>query len=444
MTSAPVSLRSSLRSLTPAQREAFVASLTEDEATVLKYDWSVWARDKQLLPEGDWRIWLALPGRGWGKTRAGAENIRTLIETGRARRVAIVNDTAADVRDVNIEGPDGLIAVSPPWLKPVYEPSKRRLTWPNGAIGICYAAEAPELLRGPQHDAAWCDELAKWKNLKKVDNEGGTAWDNLMMGLRVGDNPRCLVTTTPRAVPLIRELLRRPTCYVVRGSSYENQANLAGQWFDEVIRPYEGTRLGRQEVYGELLDDVPGALWTREQIEQCRVQRRDSLRRIVVAIDPATKSKETSDETGIVVAGVGFNGHGYVLEDASGRYSPDAWARKAIELYRKYEADRIVAEENQGGDMVQHTLRTVDKLVSYRGVHAAKAKVARAEPVAALYEQGRAHHVGSFPGLEDQMCTWDASTGEGSPDRVDALVWALTDLLLKKDAVAGTARWGLD
>lgn len=448
--SEPNSLRARLRSLNPDQYRQFIEGLTPEQALVLKYDWSVWARESQLLPPGDWRIWLALPGRGWGKTRAGAEAIRGLVESGQAKRIALVNDTAADVRDVNVEGMDGILAVCPPWNKPVYEPSKRRLTWPthglpsDGAVAICYAAEAPELLRGPQHDAAWCDELAKWKNLKKTDSDGGTAWDNLLMGLRIGPNPRCIVTTTPRAIPLVRELRQQATTFVVTGSSYENRANLAAQWFQEIIQKYEGTRLGRQELYGEMLDDVPGALWRREWLDAGRVQQAPDLRRVVIAIDPAAKSKDTSDETGLVVAGVGRDGHGYLLHDASGHYTPDGWAKKAISLYHEWKADRIVAETNQGGDMVEHTLRTVNKTVSYRGVHASKGKIARAEPVAALYEQGRVHHVGGFPELEDQLCTWDATTGEGSPDRLDALVWAFGALLLNKEAVVGSTRWGLD
>lgn len=422
--------------MSPSKRQQFIEGLTPEQALVLKYDWSVWARDNQLLPPGDWRIWLALPGRGWGKTRAGTEALRSLVESGQAKRIALVNDTAADVRDVNVEGPDGILAVCPPWNRPVYEPSKRRLTWPDkgypsdGAVATCYAAEAPEMLRGPQHDAALCDELAKWKNLKKKDLEGGTAFDNLMMGLRVGPNPRCLIPTTPRAIPLIRELRKRPTTHVVTGSSYENRANLSPAWFEDTLARYEGTRLGRQEIYGELLDDVPGALWRRDWIERDRVDSAPAMRRVVVAIDPAAKSKDTSDETGLVVCGVNFAGHGYVLEDASGRYTPDGWGRKAIDLYRKWSADRIVAEENQGGEMVSHTLRTIFPLVSYRGVHASRGKIARAEPVAALSEQAKLHHVGMFPELEDQLCTWDATTGEGSPDRLDAMVWGLTELLL--------------
>lgn len=448
--SEPNSLRARLRSLSPDQYRQYIDSLTPEQALVLKYDWSVWARESQLLPEGDWQIWLALPGRGWGKTRAGTEGIRALVESGQAKRVAIVNDTAADVRDVNVEGPDGVLAVCPPWNRPIYEPSKRRLTWPrrglpsDGAVAICYAAEAPELLRGPQHDAALCDELAKWKNLKKTDLEGGTAFDNLMMGLRVGQNPRCLIPTTPRAIPLIRELRKRASTVVVTGSSYENSANLSPQWIQNTLARYEGTRLGRQEIYGELLDDVPGALWRREWLDKGRVHVPPDMRRVVVAIDPAAKSKDTSDETGLVVAGVGRDGHGYLLHDASGRYTPDGWAKKAIDLYGEWKADRIVAETNQGGDMVEHTLRTVNRLVSYRGVHASRGKIARAEPVAALYEQGKVHHVGGFAELEDQLCTWDATTGEGSPDRLDALVWAFAALMLNKEAPVGSMRWGVD
>jgi predicted phage terminase large subunit-like protein len=306
------------------------------------------------------------------------------------------------------------------------------LTWPNGAIATTFSAEEPERLRGPQHDAAVCDELGSWARPE--------TWDMLQFGLRLGDNPRCLVATTPRPTKLIRELLAREAGDVVvtRGSTYENRANLAPGFFNQVIRKYEGTRLGRQELEAEILDDVPGALWNRTLLDELRwppYRGVPELERVVVAIDPAVTSGEEADETGVIVAGKDANGHGYVLDDQSGRYPPTDWARRAVELYRKHKADRIVAEINNGGEMVEATLRVVDPNVPFTAVHATRGKVVRAEPVAALYEQRRVHHAGSFPTLEDQQCAFtadlDRKSAGISPDRVDALVWALTELLVE-------------
>ena len=388
------------------------------------------------MSEGDRRrvTWLLLAGRGFGKTRSGAECIRDQVIHHRRRRIALVAPTAADARDVMVEGESGLLAIGPPQQRPQYEPTKRRLTWPNGAIATTYSADEPERLRGPQHDAAWCDEIASWRYPE--------AWDMLMFGLRLGPDPRVVVTTTPKPVKIIRELLTDPTTVVTRGSSYENRANLADAFFAQIIRKYEGTRLGRQEIEAELLDDVPGALWNRTRLEELRWPLSKSvpdLVRIVVAIDPATTSGEDADETGIIVAGKDGGGRGYVLADGSGHYTPTEWAQLAIALYRQHKADRIVAEVNNGGDMVEATLRMIDPNVPYTAVHASRGKVVRAEPVAALYEQqpGRVFHVGTFPTLEDQMCAFttdfDRKTAGFSPDRVDALVWAFSDLLVEPE-----------
>jgi phage terminase large subunit-like protein len=430
----------------PARQAQFLASLSDDDAAILRYDWRFWARPSQLPPDHlAWHIWLILAGRGWGKTRTGAEWVRAQVESGRCRRIALLNDTAADVRDVNVEGPDGILNVCPPWDRPVYESSKRRVTWNNGAVAILYAAETPDLLRGPQHDGAWADEPAKWKNLRTVDREGGTAWDNLMMGLRIGDNPQCVATTTPRPISLIRDLRKRPTTALTTGNTYENRANLSETFFANVAQRYEGTRLGRQELYAELLEDVEGALWTHAQIDRLRVQRPGEgeppigggFKRVVVAIDPAVTANESSNETGLIVCGLGKDNHGYVLGDASGRYSPDGWGRKAVQLYKDHAADRIVGEVNNGGDLIGYTIKTVDPRAPYKALRASRGKRTRAEPVAALYEQGKVHHVGAFPHLEDQLCTWDASGDDESPDRLDALVWALTELMLEsRDVVA--------
>jgi len=360
-----------------------------------------------------------LAGRGFGKTRLGVEWVRTKVEQG-CGRLALVGATASDTRDILVEGESGILATSPPWNRPVYNPSKARITWPNGAMAALYTADEPERLRGKQHDGALADELAAWRYPE--------AFDQLMLGLRLGADPRVVITTTPRPTPIIRRLIKDATTVLTRGSTYENRGNLAPAFLDQIVKRYEGTRLGRQELFAEMLDDTPGALWKREQLDALRVSAAPLLRRIVVAIDPAVTATEDSDETGIIVVGIGENGEGYVLEDASGKYSPGDWAKKAVGLYRKHEADLIVAEVNNGGDMVGLTIRTVDPLVPYQAVHASRGKHTRAEPIAALYEQGRVHHVGSFARLEDQMCTWDSQAGEASPDRVDALVWGISVL----------------
>lgn len=333
----------------------------------------------------------------------------------------MVGQTAADVRDVMIEGESGILAVSPPWFEPKYEPSKRRLTWPNGAIATAYSADEPRQLRGPQHDFAWADELASWATPE--------AWDQLMFGLRLGDDPRVIVTTTPRPTRIIRELLADPTTHATRGSTYDNRANLAPAFFEQIIRKYEGTRLGRQELHAEVLDDVPGALWTRAMLDATRNHPTPpDLVRIVVAIDPAVTSGEDSDETGIVIAGKDAGGEFHILADRSCRMTPDGWARRAVTAFDEHNADRIVAEVNNGGDLVEATLRTVRRNIPYTKLHATRGKRVRAEPIAALYEQGKVHHYGDLAALEDQMTAFVPDGMDGSPDRVDALVWALTEL----------------
>jgi len=320
-----------------------------------------------------------------------------------------------------IEGESGLLGVFPPEKRPVYEPSKRRITFHNGAIATTFSADEPDRLRGPNHDLAWCDELAVWRYPE--------AWDMLNFGLRIGDNPRVVVTTTPKPTSLIKSLIKRPDVHTTRGSTFDNAANLASAFLDEVTARYEGTRLGRQELHAEILDDVEGALWNRDMLDGGRVTEVPYLKRIVVAIDPAISSNTDSAETGIVAVGVDERNHGYVLEDRSTRGTPNEWASQAVALYHTLKADRIIAESNQGGDMVKHTLATVDGNVPIRLVHASRGKRTRAEPVASLYEQGKIHHVGSFNQLEDQLCSW--VPGESSsPDRLDALVWGFTELLV--------------
>lgn len=351
-----------------------------------------------------------------------------------------------DAHKVCVEGDSGLIACAKPWFRPVWESSKDKLTWPNGSIAELYSGEVPGSLRGPQFHAAWVDELAKMRRMQG-------AWDMLRFAIRLGQNPRTLITTTPTPAKLIRELVADkrqgrdglPLVRVVRGSTYANAANLADDFLADLRAKYEGTRLGRQELYGEILLDKPGALWTLKRIEEGRAQEAPELKRVVVAIDPPASSKEDSDECGIIAAGVDAIGHGYVLADASERgLSPKQWAEKAIALYHGLGADRIVAEVNQGGEMVETVLRQVDASIAYRGVHATRGKYVRAEPVSALYEQGRVHHVGVFKALEDQLCDFtpdfDRTKAGYSPDRLDSLVWALTELMLASAASAPRIR----
>jgi predicted phage terminase large subunit-like protein len=407
-------------SLLPAdERRTLLDDLSDADATDLLHDWRYWARPDQLPPSGDWRTWLILAGRGWGKTRTGAEWVRAEVEANRRGRLALIGATAADVRDVMIEGESGILATARPSFRPTYEPSKRRVTWPNGAIATAYSADEPDRLRGPQHDGAWPDELAAWRYPE--------ALDMLMFGLRLGNDPRSVVTTTPRPTKLIRELIAAPTTAVTTGSTYDNLANLAPAFAEQIIRKYEGTRLGRQELLAEILTDVPGALWTWAMLDN-RMAAPD-LTRVVVAIDPAVTSGEDSDETGMLVCGLGVDGRGYVLADRSCRLSPDGWAQRAVQAFDDYSADLVVAEVNNGGQMVEATIRTVRRTIPYRAVHASRGKQVRAQPVAALYEQGRVSHVEAFPDLEEQLTSWTPESGT-SPDRLDALVWALTELML--------------
>lgn len=409
--------------------------MPEREAEALLYDWmGLWARpcgrqpdgtySGQLPPPGDWRVWLVLAGRGAGKTRAGAEWVRAEVESGRRGRWALVGPTAADVRDVMVEGESGLLRLAPPWCRPHYEPSKRRLTWPNGAVATTFSAEDPDQLRGPNIDGAWCDELAAWTQLEAT-------WNMLQFTLRRGDDPRAVVTTTPRPLKLLRDLIASPTTAVTKGRTYDNAANLAPAFLAQIVAKYEGTRLGRQELDAEMLEDSDGALWSREQLEALRMTppAPEPLGRIVVAVDPAVSSGAHADETGIVVCGASEDGQrAYVLADHSLRGSPHAWARAAVRAYHRWRADRIVAESNQGGEMVETTIHTIDANVPVTLVHASRGKWVRAEPCAALFEQRRVFLVGTFPQLEDQLVLWEP--GESSPDRLDAMVWALTDLML--------------
>lgn len=390
-----------------------------------------------MAPKGDWNTWVILAGRGFGKTRAGSEWVRSMVcgdtplAKGKASRVALIAETAADARDVLVEGDSGVMSVHPKDFRPNYEPSKRRLTWPNGAMATLYNATEPDQLRGPQHDLAWCDELAKWRYAAET-------WDMLLFGLRLGQHPRSLITTTPRPIALLKKIMADPKTVVTRGSTYDNARNLAPAFLEQIKRKYEGTRLGRQELNAEILDDVPGSLWTREGLDKTRRNRTEKLpdmQRVVVAIDPAGKSQETAisegtAETGIIVAGLGVDGRGYLIDDLSCSLSPNGWARRALSAFDLYAADCIVVETNQGGDMVKQTVQSVRPGVNVREVHASRGKVTRAEPIAALYEQGRISHVGTFPELEDQMVLFTplGIAGDTTGDRVDAMVWAFSQL----------------
>jgi len=408
------------------ERIKAIKNLSEKEAESLLYDWEFWARPKQLPPDWEWYIWLLLSGRGGGKTRTGVELVRKWAWEGFSP-IALVGQTKADVRDTMVEvGDSAILKICPPWFQPDYESSKRRLTFPNGVLAIIYSGDEPEQLRGPQHQKAWVDELAKFKYPQE-------AWDNLMFGLRIGEKPQAVVTTTPKPIKVIKGLIADKRTAVTQGHTLENQDNLAPDFLKYILRKYEGTRLGRQELAGEVLDDNPDALWQRDQIESLRVTEHPDLARIVVAIDPAVSTGEESSETGIIVAGIAPHMgamHGYILADLTIKGTPKQWATAAVTGYHSNQADRVIGEVNNGGDMVESTVKTIDKDIPFKQVHASKGKYTRAEPVSALYEQGRIHHVGFFPDLEDQLCEW--VPGDVSPDRLDALVWAITELMLQE------------
>ena len=401
-----------------------VQNLTKEQAIKKLFDWrsELNARPNQIAPDGNWTTWLILAGRGFGKTRTGAEWIRERVESGLSKRIALIGKTPADVRDVMIEGESGLLNISPPYNMPTYEPSKRRLTWDNGAIAQTFSSYEPDQLRGSQFDTAWADEMASWEYPEET-------WDNLMFALRLGEKPQVCVTTTPRPLQLLINLRDAKTTVLTKGTSYDNRENLNQQFFDSILSKYKNTRLGMQEIYAEILEESDNAMWKREWLDEGRLQEApQELERVVVAIDPAVTSKKTSDETGIIVAGKDSEGKFYVLNDSSARYTPSAWSEKAIMLFNQYQCDKIIAEVHNGGQLVEHTLRTQSENVPYKSVHASRGKRTRAEPIASLYEQGKVHHVGNLERLENQLCNWEANSGDPSPDRLDALVWALSEL----------------
>lgn len=412
--------------LPTSQRQTILNGLTKKEAEALFYDWNFWARPDQLPPEGDWFGWLLRSGRGAGKTRTGAEWVISRARQKGHPPIALIGQTKADVRDTMIElGESSILKISPPWFMPIYESSKRRLTWPNGVTATAFSGDEPDQLRGPGHGTVWIDELAKMRYPQEI-------WDNMELGLRQGDKPQVVITTTPRPIPIIKKLIADPEIVDRAVSTFANLANLAPAFIKRIMTKYQGTRLGRQELYGEVLGDVIGALWSIGLLEKTRVVQFPHLHRIVVAVDPHA----TSGQTGIVVAGIArdLQGmiHGYTLEDITPveGAKPAVWGQAAVTVYHKWKADIIVAEINHGGDMIENVIRNVQggRNVSYKTVRATRGKYTRAEPVSNLFDQNRAHHVGYFPDLEDELTSW--VPGEDSPNRLDAEVWAYTELML--------------
>jgi len=412
--------------------DAFFSSLAEGLRLSVEHDWRTKARPAQLPPSGIWSKWLLRAGRGFGKTFTGSNYTNELAAAGAVKRIALVAPNDDHGRQVMIEGNSGLLALAPPWCRPVFE--RGQLTWPSGTIATLYSAESPEALRGPEFDFAWCDELASWRYAE--------AWDNLLLALRIGTQPRVVITTTPKPSRLIKELIAsdgKDGVVVTGGSTYDNRANLSPQFFNQLVRKFEGTRAGEQELLGKLLLDVPGALWNLENLEETRVERAPSLQRIVIGVDPAGSAEPGADLTGIVACGLGHDGHLYFLADVSCRGSPREWATKVCALFHSCKADKIVIERNFGGAMAAATLMSVDPGLPVKEVSSSRGKVLRAEPVSSLSEQGRAHIVGRLEELEEQMCSftsdWDRDR-DGSPDRVDAAVFAATELMAQ-EAPAG-------
>lgn len=411
--------------LSSKRKAAFFDSLTPEQLDGLYYDWNFWGRPAQHLPDGDWwTIALWTTGRGWGKDRAASEIIRRW--SNEYPIMHLVARSAADARDVMIEGDAGILRVHPPDQRPKYEPTKRRLTWPNGCVALVFSADEPDQLRGPQAACGWADEIAHWPHVRQT-------FDNLMFGLRLGSRPRLIITTTPKPTIFMRELIAREgkDVIVVRGSLYENAPNLAPSFVSETVGRYEGTRLGRQEIYGELLEDVEGALWTPELIERAHDDIPDPLppmRRVVVGVDPSWGRGATNDECGIVVAGIDHRNMVWILADYSCRAAPNVWGKKVKDAYDQYQADRIVAEVNFGAETVKNVLATVDPRLHFKEVRASRGKAQRAEPVVALYEQKRVKHATIFTDLENELLTWVPGESDWSPGRLDGLTWAATEL----------------
>lgn len=436
-----------LRHLDLERGRDYLAACTEDEVRgfIESLDWDLMAREKQRWPKGNWRTWVMSTGRRFGKTRTGAEYVHQVALAKPDTRIALIGRTVADVRDVMIKGRSGLQHTGSPYVTCKYIPSNREFHWPNGSMATTYSSEKPAQVRGAEFDLAWCDEIAYWRRLRET-------WEALEFAMSsLGGLVKVIATTTPRPLRFLRELYADPTTVLTSGATIENAANLSAEFLEHITGKYEGTTTGRQELEGELLDEAEGALWQRKHFDAHRVEKAEELEELVVAIDPAVTAHEESNETGIVTVGskhVEDGGHGlrrhfYVLDDASGIHTPLAWAREALEAYTFYKADLIVAEVNNGGDLVEATIRQLDDEVPYRAVHAARGKQPRAQPVSSLYEQGRVHHVGLFEELEDQCCNWEPGTSTSSPDRLDALVWGITKLQGAAHGVPTTSLEGM-
>jgi phage terminase large subunit-like protein len=434
----PKSLRDLLSGKSAAEVESFLNRLSPNAVLSLPWLFEHWAiAGHQSPPEGDWTTWVILGGRGAGKTRAGSEWIRAQVEGGKpiepgaCSRVALIAETLDQAREVMIFGESGILACTPPDRRPEWQAIRKRLLWPNGAIAQIFSASDPESLRGPQFDCAWCDEFAKWTKCQD-------AWDMMRFALRLGTHPQVLLTTSPRNNPLLTSIMEEPDTIVTRAPTSANRMHLAQSFLATVTRSYGGTRLGRQELDGEIIVDQDGALWSWDILEAAKTPRNFQLDRVIVAVDPPVSSGKDADECGIVVAGASMKGSPQdwtaqvVADESIAGATPQIWAERAVAAFHTYKADRLVAEVNQGGDLVSSLIRNIDPMIPFRGVRASRGKVARAEPVAALYEQGRVSHRASFKTLEDQMAlmTVGGFVGRGSPDRVDALVWAITDLMI--------------
>ena len=414
------------------RKELTSLSESEIESRLLRLKWINMARPKQLTPHGEWSIWLILAGRGWGKTLTGAQDMAWFGLSNPESRIAIIAPTFADGRDTCVEGESGLLSVLNDETIANYNRSLGEVVLHNGSRFKTFSADSPERLRGPQHHRAWCDELGSWKYTE--------TWDQLMFGLRLGQNPKVVITTTPKPIPIIKELAKRKDVLVTSGSTFENEKNLADAAVIALRERYAGTRLGRQELFAEILEDVEGSLWSRDMLQSAMLKFNEKLpdfKRVVVAVDPAVTANKDSNETGIVICATDHKGQYYVLNDISGVYTPDTWAKKTVEAYESYKADKVIAEVNNGGDLVQKVVKTVDPNVNYKAVRATRGKFVRAEPIAALYEQKRVKHVNRFSLLEDQLCTYNPEISSISPDRLDALVWGLTEL----SARSGVANW---
>ena len=414
------------------RKELTALSESEIESRLLRLKWINMARPKQLTPHGEWSIWLILAGRGWGKTLTGAQDMVWFGLSNPESRIAIIAPTFADGRDTCVEGESGLLSILNEETIANYNRSLGEVVLHNGSRFKTFSADSPERLRGPQHHRAWCDELGSWKYTE--------TWDQLMFGLRLGQNPKVVITTTPKPIPIIKELAKRKDVLVTSGSTFENEKNLADAAVIALRERYAGTRLGRQELFAEILEDVEGSLWSRDMLQNAMLKYNEKLpdfKRVVVAVDPAVTANKDSNETGIVICAIDHKGQYYVLNDISGVYTPDTWAKKTVEAYESYKADKVIAEVNNGGDLVQKVVKTVDPNVNYKAVRATRGKFVRAEPIAALYEQKRVKHVNRFSLLEDQLCTYNPEISSISPDRLDALVWGLTEL----SARSGIANW---